>query len=105
VLLNGRNIRDDLAGFKQRLGYVPEEPILDSYMTGLEYLQLIGRLRCLSASLVERKSNAFFCASRPIPRILSLQRRDYASQVQERLDDRIPVITSEIMDIRVIHQN
>ena len=57
VLLDGRDIRDDLGGFKQRLGYVPEEPILYSYMTGLEYLQLIGRLRCLSASLVERKSN------------------------------------------------
>ena len=57
VLLDGRDIRDDLAGFKQRLGYVPEEPILYSYITGLEYLQLIGRLRCLSASLVERKSN------------------------------------------------
>src|SRR6266403_1647035 len=57
VLLDGRDIRDDLAGFKQRLGYVPEEPILYSYMTGLEYLQLIGRLRCLSASMVDRKSN------------------------------------------------
>ena len=57
VLLDGRDIRDDLAGFKQRLGYVPEEPILYSYLTGLEYLQLMGRLRRLPASLVERKSN------------------------------------------------
>jgi ABC-2 type transport system ATP-binding protein len=58
VLLDGRDIRDDLVGFKQRLGYVPEEPILYSYMTGLEYLQLIGRLRSLPDSLVERKANA-----------------------------------------------
>jgi ABC-2 type transport system ATP-binding protein len=57
VLLGGREIRDDLAGFKQRLGYVPEEPIFYSYMTGLEYLQLMGRLRCLPELLVERKSN------------------------------------------------
>jgi ABC-2 type transport system ATP-binding protein len=57
VLLDGRDIRDNLAGFKQRLGYVPEEPILYSSMTGLEYLQLMGRLRRLSAPQVERKAN------------------------------------------------
>jgi ABC-2 type transport system ATP-binding protein len=57
VLLDGRNVRDDLAAFKQRLGYVPEEPILYSYMTGLEYLQLMGRLRRLPEKLVDRKSN------------------------------------------------
>jgi ABC-2 type transport system ATP-binding protein len=57
VLLDGRDIREDLAAFKQRLGYVPEEPILYSYMTGLEYLQLMGRLRRLPESLVERKAN------------------------------------------------
>ena len=57
VLLDGCNIRDDLAVFKRRLGYVPEEPILYSYMTGLEFLQLMGRLRRLPESLVERKAN------------------------------------------------
>ena len=57
VLIDGRDIRSDLAGFKQRLGYVPEEPILYSYLTGLEYLQLMGRLRRLSAPRVERKAN------------------------------------------------
>lgn len=57
VLLDGCNIRDDLAGFKRSLGYVPEEPILYSYMTGLEFLQLMGRLRRLPESLVERKAN------------------------------------------------
>lgn len=57
VLLEGRDIRDHLAAFKQRLGYVPEEPVLYSYMTGLEYLQLMGRLRRLPESLVEHKAN------------------------------------------------
>ena len=36
-------------GFRRRLGYVPEEAILYSYLTGLEYLQLIGRLRGTAA--------------------------------------------------------
>jgi ABC-2 type transport system ATP-binding protein len=57
VLVDGRDIRSDLAGFKQRLGYVPEEPILYSYLTGLEYLQLMGRLRRLPAPRVDRKAN------------------------------------------------
>ena len=45
VLFNGVNIRENPIAFKQRLGYVPEEPNLYSYLTGLEYLQLAGRLR------------------------------------------------------------
>ncbi len=38
VLLDGKDIRSDLTAFKKRLGYVPEEPHLYSYLTGLEYL-------------------------------------------------------------------
>jgi ABC-2 type transport system ATP-binding protein len=57
VLLDGKDIREDLIGFKRRLGYVPEEAILYSYLTGLEYLQLIGCLRGMPAGETERKAN------------------------------------------------
>jgi ABC-2 type transport system ATP-binding protein len=57
VVFDGKDIREDLTGFKRRLGYVPEEPLLYSYLTGLEYLQLIMRLRALPARLVDSKSN------------------------------------------------
>ncbi|WP_321473071.1 ABC transporter ATP-binding protein [uncultured Paludibaculum sp.] len=57
VLLDGRDIRDDWTGFKRRLGYVPEEAILYSYLTGLEYLRLIGRLRGLRERDVEQRAN------------------------------------------------
>jgi ABC-2 type transport system ATP-binding protein len=57
VLLDGQDIHSDLAAFKQRLGYVPEEPHLYSYLSGLEYLQLIGRLRLLPSVAVDRKAN------------------------------------------------
>ena len=50
VLLDGRDIREDLIAFKRRLGYVPEEAILYSYLTGLEYLQLMGCLRGIPTS-------------------------------------------------------
>jgi ABC-2 type transport system ATP-binding protein len=56
VLLDGQDIREDLIGFRRRLGYVPEEAILYSYLTGMEYLQLIGRLRSLPLDQVDRKA-------------------------------------------------
>src|SRR3974377_1776901 len=57
VLLDRIDVRKDLPAFRRRLGYVPEEAILYSYMTGLEYLQLVGRLRGLSERDIDRKAN------------------------------------------------
>jgi ABC-2 type transport system ATP-binding protein len=57
ILFQGRDIREDPIGFKRRLGYVPEEPHLYSYLTGLEFLQLAGRLRGLAETEVSAKSN------------------------------------------------
>ena len=45
VQLDGQNIQDDLPGYRKRLGYVPEEPHLYPYLSGWEYLELIGTLR------------------------------------------------------------
>jgi ABC-2 type transport system ATP-binding protein len=45
VQFDGRSIQDDLVGYRQRLGYVPEEAHLYPYLTGWEYLELIGTLR------------------------------------------------------------
>ena len=45
VLFQGRPIRDHLIEYKRRLGYVPEEPHVYPYLSGYEYLELIGRLR------------------------------------------------------------
>jgi len=57
VLLDGQDIRRDLIGFRRRLGYVPEEAILYSYLSGLEYLQLMGRLRGMPLQVVDRRAN------------------------------------------------
>lgn len=57
ILFNGRNIRSDTTDFKRRLGYVPEEPNLYGYLTGLEYLQLAGGLRGLPFDRVTAKAN------------------------------------------------
>src|SRR5580692_7521018 len=53
----GRNIRDNLIGFRKHLGYVPEEPNLYGYLTGLEYLEFAGGLRGLPGGQVTKKAN------------------------------------------------
>jgi ABC-2 type transport system ATP-binding protein len=45
VLFQGKNIQQDLVGFRKHLGYVPEEANLYPYLTGQEYLELVGTLR------------------------------------------------------------
>jgi ABC-2 type transport system ATP-binding protein len=57
VLFEGRNIRDDLAGFRGVLGYVPEEAHLYTYLSALEYLQLVGRLRGLGERPIQIKAH------------------------------------------------
>src|SRR5579872_514131 len=57
VLFNGVNLREDASLFKQRLGYVPEEPNLYGYLTGLEYLQLAGGLRGMPFDKATAKAN------------------------------------------------
>src|SRR5262245_17175605 len=41
------------------VGYVPEEPHLYSYLTGPEYLRLIGRLRQLPDAVLDEKIDRF----------------------------------------------
>lgn len=49
IYFDGEPIAGDLHGYKQRLGYVPEEPHLYSHLSGLEYLLMVGQLRNLPA--------------------------------------------------------
>lgn len=45
VLADGRDIQSDLIGYKARLGYVPEEAHVYSYLSAIEYLELNAGLR------------------------------------------------------------
>src|SRR5215468_426452 len=47
ILFQGERIQRDLIAYKQRMGYVPEEPHLYPHLTGLEYLVMVGQLRNL----------------------------------------------------------
>src|SRR6516162_2385329 len=56
IFLDGIRQADDPIAYKQRVGYVPEEPYLYTHLTAPEYLTLVGRLRGIPASALERKS-------------------------------------------------
>src|SRR5579863_1064638 len=49
ILFHGEPIQRDPIAYKQRLGYVPEEPYLYAHLSGLEYLVMVGQLRGLPA--------------------------------------------------------
>lgn len=59
VLLDGRDVAPNLLAYKSILGYVPEEPHLYTYLTGPEYLQLVGRLRGMADDRLEGKIERF----------------------------------------------
>jgi ABC-2 type transport system ATP-binding protein len=66
IYFQGASIIDDLPGFQARIGYVPEESHLYPYLSGREYLQLVGRLRGIERNALESKIDEFM-------RIFSLQ--------------------------------
>lgn len=59
VLYHGRDVQEDLVAFRRRLGYVPEEPYLYPFLSGREYLELVGRLREIPHTLLDKKIDAF----------------------------------------------
>jgi ABC-2 type transport system ATP-binding protein len=58
VLFQGKNIQQDLVGFRKHLGYVPEEANLYPYLTGQEYLELVGTLRGMPQARMKTKIEA-----------------------------------------------
>lgn len=57
VLFEGTSIRDDLPAYRAAFGYVPEEAHVYTHLSGLEYMQLVGRLRDLPEALINLKAN------------------------------------------------
>ena len=55
IVLDGIRQSDDPAGYRHRIGYVPEEPYLYTHLTAGEYLALVGRLRGIAPAKLEEK--------------------------------------------------
>ena len=58
VLAGGDDIQKNLVGYREQLGYVPEEPELYPFLSGWEYLDLVGTLRGLPRAAFEKKIHA-----------------------------------------------
>jgi len=59
ILFHGERIELDRIRYRQRLGYVPEEPQLYPHLTGAEYLEMVGQLRGLPRQHLSRKIDGF----------------------------------------------
>jgi ABC-2 type transport system ATP-binding protein len=59
ILLDGTDIFANIEAHKAIVGYVPEEPHLYTYLTGPEYLRLVGRLRGIGEAALEDKIERF----------------------------------------------
>jgi ABC-2 type transport system ATP-binding protein len=59
VSLDGLDVRDNLLEYKAKIGYVPEEAVLYSYLTGPEYLSLIGNLRGMPPRRIRDRIDGF----------------------------------------------
>lgn len=59
VRLDGIDVSAHLDQYKAQLGYVPEEALLYTHLTGPEYLTLVGRLRSLPEATIRRRIDRF----------------------------------------------
>ena len=55
VLFDGTETRLAPLEFRRRVGYVPEEPHLYPFLSGREYLELVGRLREMAPPMLDRR--------------------------------------------------
>lgn len=59
IYYKGEDVRRNMLDFKRRIGYVPEEPHLYTYLTGAEYLELAGQLRGIQDARLKPKIDGF----------------------------------------------
>ena len=59
VLLDGEDVSLQLVEYKAKVGYVPEESVLYTYLTGPEYLSLVGNLRGIPPGTLQERIDGF----------------------------------------------
>ncbi len=97
VLFAGRNIHDDLTSYRVQLGYVPEEAQVYTHLSGLEYLQLVGRLRGIEERLIEYKA-------RTLLQLLSLEAAQYSalSDYSKGMKQRVLIAAALLHDPQLL---
>jgi ABC-2 type transport system ATP-binding protein len=97
VLFEGQDIRSNLPAFRAALGYVPEEAHIYTHLSGLEYLQLIGRLRSMPEALIKVKANEML-------RLLGLQSWRYSaiSSYSKGMKQRVLIAAALMHDPKLL---
>src|SRR6201996_1418157 len=97
VLFCGRKIYDDLPAYRAQLGYVPEEAQVYTHLSGLEYLQLVGRLRGMDERLIETKA-------RELLKLLSLEAAQYSalSDYSKGMKQRVLIAAALLHDPQLL---
>ena len=97
VLFAGRDIHHDLASYRVQLGYVPEEAQVYTHLSGLEYLQLVGRLRGLDEGVIGYKA-------RTLLQLLSLEAAQYSalSEYSKGMKQRVLIAAALLHDPQLI---
>ena len=97
VLFEGQDIAKDMVAFRAAFGYVPEEAHLYTYLSGLEYLQLVGRLRGLKEALIEAKATRLL-------KLLNLESWQYSpiSTYSKGMRQRVLIAASLLHDPKLL---
>jgi ABC-2 type transport system ATP-binding protein len=97
VLFERQDIAKDMVAFRAAFGYVPEEAYLYNYLSGLEYLQLVGRLRGLGEALIEAKATRLL-------KLLSLESWQYSpiSTYSKGMRQRVLIAASLLHDPKLL---
>src|SRR6202789_2201675 len=97
IFFEGRNIHDDLASYRAQLGYVPEEAQVYTHLSGLEYLQLVGRLRGIEEKLLNNKARALL-------QLLSLEAAQYSalSDYSKGMKQRVLIAAALLHDPQLL---